>query len=66
MSELVDFMLEREKRSLGLAVNSVRSEDQAIICNCGSARFWLLRDGTTECSKCCEKQSDIRWIFNNG
>ena len=63
MSELVDFMLEKEKRILGALPEPMKLEEQAIICNCGSARFWLLRDGTAECSKCMEKQSDLRWML---
>jgi hypothetical protein len=63
MSELVDFMLEREKRSAVPAID--RSEDQAVICYCGSARFWLLRDGTVECAKCLNKPQNVRWILNN-
>lgn len=61
MSELVDFMLEREKRIL--SEMAFKPEDQAIICHCGSARFYLLRDASAECAKCQQKQADVRWIL---
>lgn len=29
------------------------------VCQCGCASFWILEDGTAECSTCCHKPSDI-------